>query len=153
MLTWSCSDWPSLGRDDLYDALTLRQAVFVVEQACAYLDCDGLDRQAYHLLGRLPKSSPSLVAYARLFPPKVAYDEASIGRVVTHPERRREGYGRALLVEALARAEALFGNVPLRIGAQRYLERFYRDFGFIVVGEPYLEDGIPHVPMLRAAPR
>ncbi len=153
MLTWSCTEWSSLARDDLYDALTLRQTVFVVEQTCAYLDCDGRDRQAFHLFGRKPEHAAPLLAYARILPPGVAYDEVSIGRVVTHPCARHEGYGRALVEEALRHVDAIFGPTPIRIGAQQYLERFYRDFGFLVIGDAYLEDGIPHLPMLRPGAR
>lgn len=148
MLQWTCLPWNDLDREALYDALTLRQIVFVVEQACAYLDCDGLDRQAWHLLGRL--ASGELVAYARLMAPGVAFDEMAIGRVVTHPWARRTGAGKALMRESIARIEGLFGPGPIRIGAQRYLERFYGELGFVVASEPYLEDGIPHVEMLRA---
>ena len=34
---------------ELYAILALRQRVFVVEQACAYLDCDDHDQAALHL--------------------------------------------------------------------------------------------------------
>lgn len=139
--------WAEIGRDDLYDALTLRQEVFSVEQACAYLDCDGLDRQSVHLLGR--DASGSLVAYARLMDAGVKYAEPSIGRVVTHASVRRTGVGRALMTEAIARVTQAFGERPIRIGAQRYLERFYGSLGFVVASAPYLEDGIPHVEMVR----
>jgi ElaA protein len=150
-LAFTCVEWKALERDALYDALTLRQIVFSVEQKCAYLDCDGRDRLAFHLLGRQPTGE--LVAYARLLPPGAVYREASIGRVVSHPDVRRTGCGRLLMREAFARVESLFGPVPIRIGAQRYLERFYGEQGFVVAGEPYIEDDIPHIEMLRAAPR
>lgn len=139
--------WEEIGRDDLYDALTLRQEVFSVEQACAYLDCDGLDRQSLHLLGR--DATGALVAYARLMDAGVKYAEPSIGRVVTHASVRRTGVGRALMTEAIARVTQAFGERPIRIGAQRYLERFYGSLGFVVASPPYLEDGIPHVEMVR----
>ena len=146
-LRWTESPWTTLDRDDLYDLITLRQLVFAVEQNCVYLDCDGVDRRAVHLLGR--DDSKNLIAYARLMDRGVVYDEASIGRVVTHPSARRTGAGRALMTESIARCERLFGKGPIRIGAQRYLERFYQDFGFVTASEPYLEDGIPHIKMLR----
>jgi ElaA protein len=145
-VAFSAKPFDALTAPELYDVLALRQRVFVVEQACAYLDCDGKDRQAVHLLGRAPDGA--LVAYARLLPPGVSFAEASIGRVVTDRAVRRAGLGRALMNEAIARASGLFGG-PLRIGAQRYLERFYAELGFVVEGEPYVEDGIPHVEMWR----
>jgi ElaA protein len=154
LLEWTCTSWNELDRENLYDALTLRQIVFCVEQKCPYLDCDGRDRKAFHLLGR--RGGPGatagdrmLVAYARLLPPGAMYAEASIGRVVSHPDVRRTGAGRALMREAFARSEALFGRGPIRIGAQRYLERFYGELGFVVAGEPYIEDDIPHIEMVR----
>ncbi len=149
-LRWTELPWEALGRDDLYDVMTLRQVVFVIEQNCVYLDCDGVDRRSVHLLGRLP--SGELVAYARLIDRGIVFDEPSIGRIVTHPWARRIGAGRALVAESIARVERLFGKGPIRIGAQRYLERFYGELGFVIASEPYLEDGIPHIEMLRAGP-
>ncbi|MEZ4262246.1 MAG: GNAT family N-acetyltransferase [Polyangiaceae bacterium] len=149
MLSWTRTPWAELGRDDLYDALTLRQLVFSVEQACAYLDCDGVDRMCIHVFGR--GTDGVLHAYARVMGPGVKYAEAAIGRVVTHPDVRRTGAGRALMRESIACVVDAFGPGPIRIGAQRYLERFYGSFGFVVASEPYLEDGIPHVEMRREA--
>jgi len=144
MLHWTERAFHDLTAAELYEILALRQRVFVVEQRCAYLDCDGKDALATHLTGR--RESGELVAYARLLPPGVTFDEASIGRVVSLPSARGEGVGRALLREAIARAGRRFDG-PIVIGAQRYLERFYRDEGFTPFGEPYDEDGIPHVHM------
>src|SRR5687768_2942943 len=101
--------------EELYQVLTLRQLVFCVEQKCAYLDCDGKDRNALHLLGR---ESGRLVAYARLVPPGVSFAEPSIGRVVSHPEARAKGVGKALMQEAIVRTRASFGPQPIHIGAQ-----------------------------------
>jgi ElaA protein len=137
----------SLDAAALYGVLALRQRVFVVEQRCAYLDCDGKDLAADHLLGR--NEGGELVAYARILPPGVAYTEASIGRVVTDPRARRTGAGKLLMRAAIAETRARHGG-PIRIGAQRYLERFYGNFGFVVASAPYDEDGIPHVEMLLA---
>jgi len=92
-----------------------------------------------------------LVAYCRLVPPGTKFAEPSIGRVVTLPAARGMGHGRALMREALAEAARLWPGRALRIGAQRYLERFYGEFGFVTVSEPYDEDGIAHVEMLRPA--
>jgi ElaA protein len=147
MVTWTCVPWDMLDRDALYDLLTLRQTVFVVEQNCPFIDNDGLDQRAWHLLGR--NSTGDLIAYARLLGPGVVYEEASIGRVVTHPWARARGLGRQLMTEAIARTSSLFGAGPIRIGAQRYLERFYGELGFVLASEPYILDGIPHVEMLR----
>jgi ElaA protein len=144
-VTWTLTPFAALSPQQLYEALALRQRVFVVEQACAYLDCDGHDPAALHLLGTDARGV--LVAYARLLPPGTTYREAAIGRVVTDRSARGAGTGRALMHEAIARVRATWPG-PVRIGAQRYLERFYRELGFVADGEPYDEDGIPHVEMV-----
>ncbi len=143
---WETLPFADLSVSALYEVLALRQLVFVVEQTCPYLDCDGKDARAVHLLGR--SEGGRLVAYARLFGPGGSFAERSIGRVVTHPDVRRQGAGKALMREAIARTRAIYGEGPIRIGAQRYLERFYGELGFTVASEPYDEDGIPHVEML-----
>ncbi len=150
-IRWELARFAELTPDALYAALQLRSLVFVVEQTCPFLDLDGADDQAWHLLGWTTDADGArrLGAYARLFAPGVKYAEASIGRVVTHPEVRRTGAGRALMAEAIRRLAGLAPGAPVRIGAQRYLERFYGSFGFVVAGPPYDEDGISHVEMLR----
>jgi ElaA protein len=145
MTRFTVIPWKELARDDLYDVMVLRQLVFALEQNCAFLDCDGIDRTSWHVLGR---KEDALVAYARIVPPGVKYPEPSIGRVVTHASVRRTGAGRALFGECITHTRALFGVVPIRIGAQRYLERFYGSFGFVPTGEPYVEDNIPHIEMV-----
>jgi ElaA protein len=146
VLHWDLITFAKLTAQELYDLLALRQLVFCVEQKCPYLDCDGKDQTSHHLLGR--DTSGRLVAYARLVPAGVTFDEPSIGRVVNHPDVRRSGVGKELMREAIARAEAMFGATPIRIGAQLYLKRFYEELGFAVASPIYDEDGIQHVQML-----
>lgn len=145
-LIWTCNKMDELTPVELYLILKLRSEVFVVEQNCVYLDADGKDMQAYHLCGWL--NNEVLVAYARLLAPGVSYSEASIGRVVTSPAHRKDGYGRILMQKAIDHTMELFNISSIKIGAQQYLTRFYNDAGFTVTSEPYLEDGIPHVEML-----
>jgi len=155
-LTWRCAPYAELSLDELYALLQLRSMVFVVEQQCPFLDIDGDDSRAWHLLGWVTGADGQsagtrcvLGAYARLFAPGMKYAEASVGRVVSHPEVRRTGAGRALMAEALRRVDALAPGAPVRIGAQKYLERFYTSFGFVRAGDDYLEDGIVHLEMVR----
>ena len=149
-ISWQCTPFADLTPADLYAALQLRQKVFVVEQKCAYLDADGVDRVADHLLGwQEVDGRRTLIAYARLLPPKVKYAEPSIGRVLSHPEARGTGAGRALMREAIDRVERAGWGREIRIAAQMYLERFYEGFGFRRVTDPYLEDDIWHVDMRR----
>ncbi len=130
--------------------MALRQRVFVVEQNCAYLDADGLDPRAHHLLGwKKGDGWQRLVGYARLFPPHVKYAEPSIGRVVSHPDARGSGVGQAIMNEGIRLIEEKRWGSEIRIAAQMYLERFYEGFGFRRVTEPFLEDGIWHVDMRR----
>lgn len=146
-MKWTWQRFQGLGLDDLYDALALRCGVFVLEQCCAYQDPDGVDRLAWHLLGR--DAAGVLQAYLRVVDPGVKYTEPSLGRVVTAPERRGSGLGRQLVAEGLARCEAAWPGRGNRISAQAHLADFYAEFGYRVVGEPYLEDNIPHLEMLR----
>ena len=146
MLRWTVIPFSKLAVEELYQVLALRQLVFCVEQNCPYLDCDGKDQASLHLLGS--ETSGRLVAYARLVPAGVTFDEPSIGRVVNHPDVRRSGVGKELMREAIARTISTFGARPIRIGAQLYLKRFYEELGFAVAGPIYDEDGIPHVQML-----
>ena len=146
MLHWNLIPFSKLTAQELYDLLALRQLVFCVEQKCPYLDCDGKDQGSLHLLGN--EARGRLVAYARLVPAGLTFDEPSIGRVVNHPDVRRSGVGKELMREAIARALATFGARPICIGAQLYLKRFYEELGFAVASPEYDEDGIPHVQML-----
>lgn len=146
-LLFTCRQFEQLSNSELYELLRLRSQVFVVEQDCVYLDQDGLDAQALHLLGKV---DGRLLAYARLLPAAVKYEDAvSIGRVVTAATARRSGYGRRLLTEAIAHCQRIWPQQPITISAQQYLEQFYQGFGFATVSEPYLEDGIPHLQMRR----
>jgi ElaA protein len=144
-MVWLWSRFDELGVHALYDALALRCRVFVLEQG-PYLDPDGLDPHAWHLLGR--DDAGALVAYLRVVDPRLKFDEPSIGRVVTAPEVRRSGTGRALMREGLRRCAEAWPGRGVRISAQSHLQRLYREFGFETVSEEYLEDGIPHVEML-----
>lgn len=150
-LRWNLVHYDRITPDELYEALVLRQRVFVVEQQCAFLEADGVDRYAWHLFGRLPGES-QLVAYLRIVPPGRRFAEPSIGRVVTAPEVRRTGLGRALMEEGIRLTWELFPGQAIKLSAQRYLEDFYGSLGFVVSGEPYEEDGIPHINMILAAP-
>jgi len=150
-LIWECREFAELTPDDLYAALELRQRVFVVEQNCTYMDCDGVDPLARHLFGwQGSGASRRLLAYARIFPPRAKYAESSIGRVVTHPDVRGSGGGRSLMAESLRFIDESGWGPSVRIAAQTYLERFYEQFGFRRASEPYTEDNIWHVDMLRA---
>ena len=143
---WTLKKFEDLTPHQLYAALQLRNEVFVVEQNCVFQDADDKDQASHHLLGYI---NDKLVAYTRLVPPGVIYDEPSIGRVVTLPSVRGSGAGKMLMQESIDKVYDLFGREPIKIGAQLYLKKFYEGFGFLQISEAYLEDGIPHIYMRR----
>ncbi|MGO4381101.1 GNAT family N-acetyltransferase [Pseudoduganella sp. RAF53_2] len=150
MIEWQWLDFESLSRNDLYEMLRQRQEVFLIEQQCFYSDLDGLDAGAYHLLGwHSVDGKRELAAYLRCIGPGVKFPEMSLGRVLTTQSARGSGIGRELVAEGIRRAEALHPGHRIRIGAQAHLEKFYGSFGFRTISEPYDEDGIMHIDMMR----
>jgi ElaA protein len=154
-LRWQWTRFDALSLQDLYDALRLRAEVFVLEQNCPYLDVDGVDQHSWHLLGRLAQPfgelpAGQLAAYLRMVDPGVKYPEPSMGRVVNDPRLRGQGVGRLLVGEAMRRGDQVWPGLGNRISAQAHLAKLYGEFGYTPVGEPYLEDNIPHHEMWRA---
>ncbi|RYY60831.1 MAG: GNAT family N-acetyltransferase [Chitinophagaceae bacterium] len=145
-ITWTTKRFDELTPFELYEILMLRSEVFVVEQDCVFLDMDGQkDFLSHHFMGR---ANGALVAYTRLVPPGIAYEEPSIGRVVTSPKARGTGIGRQLMLLSIEQVFLLFGKQPIHIGAQLYLKKFYESFGFVQAGDIYDEDGIDHIGMI-----
>ncbi|MCB0614454.1 MAG: GNAT family N-acetyltransferase [Phaeodactylibacter sp.] len=147
-LHFHCLPFHQLSATELYALMALRQEVFVVEQNCPYLDADGKDLSAHHLLGY--NENGRLVAYSRLLPKGVAYEKhPSFGRVVTAASIRGNGQGRNLMEKTLEWMRRLYGQDAIKISAQCYLISFYESLGFQTVGKEYLEDDIPHIGMVR----
>ncbi|PKA82950.1 ElaA protein [Ulvibacter sp. MAR_2010_11] len=130
---------------ELYDILQLRSEIFVVEQDCVYQDLDGKDAKALHVLGW---HDGKIVAYTRCFPPGVYFEAASIGRVVVEVNHRKYGFGHDIMKASIEAIENHFGTNSIKLSAQTYLKRFYESHGFSIIGEEYLEDGIPHIAMI-----
>jgi len=143
---WHTKAFEELTSDELYDIMQLRTNIFVVEQNCPYPELDGKDKNCLHVFAT---QHGNVIAYARIVPPGLSYKEISIGRVAVHQEYRKDGLGRVLIDLALEKIEEEFGAQAIQIGAQSYLKKFYGSFGFEPVSEEYLEDGIPHVDMIR----
>ncbi len=135
----------SLTPAELYDIMQLRNEVFVVEQNCVYQDADNKDPHCHHLMIR---DGEKLAAYARLLPKGLAYEQMSIGRVISSPAYRGTGVGKLLIAQAIKDCRELFGEGPIQIGAQFYLQKFYESFGFVQVSDIYLEDNIEHILMV-----
>lgn len=145
-IDWSLKKFHELSPLELYEILKLRSEVFVVEQNCVFLDMDDRDQMAHHLQGRI---NGQLAAVVRILPPGLAYEEPSIGRVVSSPLFRRKGVGIELMKKAIEETISFYGQVAIKIGAQLYLKKFYESFGFIQCSDTYLEDDIPHIKMIR----
>jgi len=147
MIRWEFHPYGELTPGQLYEILALRESVFVVEQRCAYQDADGRDANAWHLMGR--DDTRRLIAYLRIVSPGHRFPEPSIGRVVIVPSFRGQGFGKVLMLEGIRLAQELFPGQSIHISAQHYLQKFYEDLGFSMVreGNPYDEDGIPHIEM------
>ena len=135
-----------LTKKELYDLLRLRAEVFVVEQDCAYQDLDGKDIKALHVLG---KKDNEVVAYTRAFKPGDYFKEAGIGRVVVKKNQRKFSYGREIMKATIQAVKKNFEESMIHVSAQTYLQKFYNSLGFEQIGEEYLEDGIPHIGMIK----
>lgn len=131
---------------ELYEILQLRSEVFVVEQDCVYQDIDSKDQKAFHVIGI---KENKLIAYARVFDSGDYFDLPSIGRIVVKEDQRKYKYGHQLVQKSIDYIQENFKEKSILISAQTYLIKFYNSLGFIQQGEEYLEDGIPHIKMLR----
>lgn len=143
-MNWELKTFDDLTNKELHDIFRLRVDIFIVEQQCPYPEIDGKDPKSLHLMH---KENDELVAYARLLPPGVSYDEASIGRIIVAESHRGTGLGHQLLEQAIKRSLETY-NQSIKIGAQAHLEKYYNTAGFIKVSDVYLEDDIPHIDML-----
>jgi len=144
---FTCHSFEQLSTTELYEILKFRQAVFVVEQTCPYLDADGKDQVSHHITGH--NAAGALIAYARIVPQGVSYDDySSIGRVISDESYRGKGLGSALMQFAIQQTKLLHPALDIKISAQSHLVGFYGNLGFEAVGEIYPEDDIPHQAMI-----
>ncbi|OJW78589.1 MAG: GNAT family N-acetyltransferase [Bacteroidetes bacterium 46-16] len=145
-IQWIIKEFKELELEELYGLLQLRERVFEIEQNCVYPDLDDKDQTAVHIMGY---GDDKMIAYSRLLPQGISYEDMSIGRVVTHISYRRFGIGKELMTVSIEACYKYFGKAPIRISAQLYLKAFYKGFDFVAVSEPYMEDNIPHIEMLK----
>lgn len=146
-IRWELKKFEELNAHELYAIMQLRNEVFVVEQNCVYQDADGKDQTSWHFMGWLDKA---LIAYTRILRPGIPYPQVSIGRVVSSPAVRGAGIGRELMLQSIRQVKKIFGEVPIKIGAQVYLQKFYTGLGFQQTSDIYIEDGIEHIEMIRS---
>ncbi len=145
MLTTIVKSFEELSKQELYKLLQLRNQVFVLEQHCIYLDLDGKDQKALHVLGY---KNEELIAYTRIFKPSDYLKEASIGRVLVVKNERKHHYGNQIMEASIKAIKEHFKTSVIQISAQCYLKKFYGNLGFKAFGEEYLEDDIPHIAMM-----
>ncbi len=144
-MSWKLKKFDELTNIELYNILKERTLVFVVEQNCPYLEVDGKDPFSYHLF---KEDNGEIVAYLRIVPAGIAYQETSIGRVIVKKEYRGQGIAGELLKKGLEFIQNELEETKVKIQAQDYLREFYCSFGFQPISETYLEDNIPHVDMI-----
>ncbi|AHG85673.1 Acetyltransferase [Bibersteinia trehalosi USDA-ARS-USMARC-190] len=142
-MQWHAKTFAELSSLDLFEIYHARTAVFVVEQNCAYQEVDDKDLQAVHFFA---KNANNLTAYCRLIP---SDDSVYIGRVLVVNQFRGTGLARELVQKAIAYCQKYFPAQPIHAQAQSYLQAFYESFGFKAVSAVYLEDGIPHLDMVK----
>jgi ElaA protein len=150
MSTWHCKSFSQLSSNELYAILQARQNVFIIEQNCLYADIDQLDLQCLHLFFSTTSDDKiaTIHAYLRIVPPGVAYNEASLGRVLVSEDSRSQGLAKILINKGLDELKLLYPQQPIKIAAQNYLLAFYQSLGFSKISDIYLDDGIEHIDML-----
>ena len=146
MVSIFVKSFEELSKLELYKILRLRAEVFIVEQDCVYQDVDDKDQKALHVI---LKKSEEIIGYTRLFWPGDYFKEASIGRLVISKKERDNNYGSELMKASILAISEKMKEKKIKISAQTYLKIFYNNLGFLESGKEYLEDGIPHVAMLK----
>lgn len=146
MFTWKMSFFSELTAFQLYQILTLRQDVFILEQTCLYADLDNLDQQALHLT-LISEEDDQLLAYCRILPAGLVYPEVAIGRVVVAKSARKQGIAKQLMAKAITFVAEEMQQPVIKISAQIHLKALYESLGFVISSAPYDEDGIEHIAM------
>lgn len=144
-MKWMTKSFSELTTIELYQILKVRTDIFVVEQNCAYPEIDGHDEASMHLFSL---HNGEIAAYARLVPAGGKYEQASIGRVLVVPTKRKSGLGRELVAQAIEKIIEEWDVKEIKLQAQSHLQSFYGSFGFQPISDVYDDDGIPHVDML-----
>ena len=134
-----------LSLEEFHDIIALRIQIFIIEQNCPYQEVDGKDKLAHHLFFK--NEMDEIIAVTRILPQGISYTEVAIGRVVVHEDYRGTGLGNQLMADSMNFVRDKYGEVPVRLSAQKHLENYYGNHGFKSTGKEYLEDGIPHVEM------
>lgn len=144
--TFTFKSFNELSTNELHDILQLRNEVFVVEQDCVYQDIDNKDLESIHLLMYL---KDALIGYMRIVPKGLTFEEISIGRVCIKQSARKQGLAEKGMILCIEYIKNQLNETTIRISAQEYLLDFYQKLGFKAISQTYLEDGLPHIEMLK----
>lgn len=144
-MKWSLKKFSELTNHEIYKILKLRNEIFIVEQSCPYMDCDGKDEESYHLFA---EDGEDIIAYLRIIKKGIIYDDVAIGRVCVNKKYRKNNLGREMILRAISFIENELKEKKIKIQAQSYLYDFYKSLGFNEISDTYLEDGISHIDMI-----
>ena len=144
-MKWSLKKFFELTNEEVYKILKLRNEIFIVEQSCPYMDCDGKDEESYHLFA---EDGKDIIAYLRIVKKGIIYDDVAIGRVCVNKKYRKNNLGREMILRAISFIENELKEKKIKIQAQSYLYDFYKSLGFNEISDTYLEDGISHIDMI-----
>lgn len=132
------ADW----QNDMVSIMRIREAVFINEQNIPpEQEWDDLDSQATHFLSI---DGNYAMGTARLT--KETNECGRISRVAVLKDWRGLRIGESIINAAIQEAK-IQGFKTLLLSAQKYATKFYQHFGFEVIGDEFLEVGIPHVDM------
>jgi ElaA protein len=148
-MEWKLKTFQDLTIEEFYEIARLRINIFIVEQNCPYSELDGKDAVALHFFAVANDQPLKIAAYTRLFKAGDYYEYSAIGRVVVDAAYRNKKLGHELIKRSIEQLENNFGASKIKIGAQAHLKKFYEAHGFMQTGTGYLEDGIPHIYMVR----
>lgn len=143
---YKIKSFDDLSNKELYQLLSLRQEIFVVEQNCPYLDADYKDLHSFHVFCL---HNEKIIACSRILPEGSSFDDyPSIGRICCRKDYRGAEIAKKIIALSIEKVKFLYPNTPIKISAQVPLESYYEKFGFKSIGNPYLEDDIPHQAMI-----
>lgn len=125
---------------ELYEILKSRSEIFNLEQKIHCQDMDDIDYKSIHCFF---KENNRVIAYLRAF----YSDEkiVKIGRVLTL--NHGKGIGKELLNQSLKKIKEKMKCEKITMNSQKHAIGFYEKFGFKVVSDDFLEEGIWHVVM------
>jgi ElaA protein len=134
-ILWEIRTFDEFNLEEFHDLIQLRIEVFVIEQ-----------EGAWHITGR--DENGQYIACSRVIKGGEVYDQVSFGRVIIKEGFRGLKLGHEVVSRTMDFIKGKFPGEDVKISAQEYLLQFYELHDFVQVGEMYLEDDIPHIPMI-----